>query len=474
VIDAATSASLLEIQRVERAVARAEVARPGFLLPRELDRVRYLLGFARVTRFAPRRGGKGKEIDCGGEVAPLRAETAEAAGEVVRRESEAPRRLRHLLDLAKRLGPTLDRTRTRILEHHAAELSADDLDDEAGRPVLVSVAGGGGGAGFVYVGAYEALERAGIVPAYVIGASIGALLGLFRARRAAGEWLGYAALAESLVPSAVFSPFAIRRRFGLPGLLRLHLRPSIGQLFTLADGRAATIGDLEIPYECVVGGIRRRSFDQLPRAFFDPPSAAPEGNLADRIGRLMWQVAAFFDPRLVKPIVLGGDDESAKFDAVDAAGFSAAIPGVLQYDLDDGDEASIAILESLCAREDVAAIVDGGVAANVPVEIAWRRIHDGKLGTRNAVYLAFDCFHPQWDPRHLWLQPITQAVQLQMLTNAPYAHWVVRFDSTLSPPTLTPDPSAMRAAVGWGREAIADCLPVLQALLRPASWRAST
>lgn len=59
------------------------------------------------------------------------------------------------------------------------------------------------------------------------------------------------------------------------------------------------------------------------------------------------------------------------------------------------------------AEKDIAAIVDSGAASNVPIELAWKRARDGKLGTRNACYLAFDCFHPQWDPRHMWLVPIT-------------------------------------------------------------------
>src|SRR3546814_3763270 len=53
-------------------------------------------------------------------------------------------------------------------------------------------------------------------------------------------------------------------------------------------------------------------------------------------------------------------------------------------------------------------------------------LRDGRLGTRNACYLAFDCFHPQWDPRHLWLAPIAQAIQLQMVRNLPYSDHIVR------------------------------------------------
>ena len=110
----------------------------------------------------------------------------------------------------------------------------------------------------------------------------------------------------------------------------------------------------------------------------------------------------------------------------------------------------------------------------MPVGLAWRSVHDGKLGTRNAVYLAFDCFHPQWDPKHLWLQPITQAVQLQMTQNAPFAHWVVRFEPTLSPLNLLPTAPALDEAIGWGRSSIEEALPILRRLLEPVTWSNQT
>ena len=57
------------------------------------------------------------------------------------------------------------------------------LDQELGIKTLVTVAGGGGGSGYVYIGAWDVLQGAGLVPGYVIGSSMGAVLGLFRALR---------------------------------------------------------------------------------------------------------------------------------------------------------------------------------------------------------------------------------------------------------------------------------------------------
>ena len=185
----------------------------------------------------------------------------------------------------------------------------------------------------------------------------------------------------------------------------------------------------------------------------------------------MWQVGAFFDSRVVKPIVFGGDPLTAQMRVVYAIGFSCAVPGVLHYESDDPDEHGR--LDQLMADKDVRALVDGGTASNVAVELAWRRVQDGRLGTRNAVYLAFDCFHPQWDPRHLWLTPITQAVQVQMVRNAPFADWIRRFSPTLGVLDLVPGPEKFARAAQWGRASMEQDLGLIKALLAPTPWNAS-
>ena len=174
-------------------------------------------------------------------------------------------------------------------------------------------------------------------------------------------------------------------------------------------------------------------------------------------------MSAFIDLRVVKPIVIGDDDRTRDFNVVDAASFSSAIPGVLHHET--SDPRMVPLLDTLCEEREVAAFVDGGAASNVPVELAWKRVRDGRLGTRNACYLAFDCFHPQWDPRHLWLVPITQAVQLQMVRNAPYADHLVRFAPTLSPANLAPSAASIDRACAWGRKSVDKAIPVTTALL---------
>ena len=55
--------------------------------------------------------------------------------------------------------------------------SASRTTDEAGRPIVALVLGGGGLRGFAHVGVLRALEEAGIQPDMVVGTSAGAVVG---------------------------------------------------------------------------------------------------------------------------------------------------------------------------------------------------------------------------------------------------------------------------------------------------------
>ncbi|MBB5166345.1 patatin-like phospholipase family protein [Mycobacterium sp. AZCC_0083] len=234
--------------------------------------------------------------------------------------------------------------------------------------------------------------------------------------------------------------------------------------------------DLAIPCETVVAGVRKQSFDQLPRRFRGVATSALQPRTLPflRIGigpvvaARLWQVAAFIDSRVVKPIIVGGDDLTEAMNVVDAVAFSCSIPGVLHHETND--RTMDPLLDDLMQVKDVAALDDGGAASNVPVELAWRRVQDGRLGTRNACYFAWDCFHPQWDPKHLWLQPVTQAVQIQMVRNAPFADRIVQFSPTLSPVTLAASEGAIDRALEWGRRSVEPALPMIKRLMEPVWW----
>ena len=467
-------AELLELQRMESALVRAELEDPDLVAPDVLRRVRYLLRFAHLTELP---GRDGTTVQLAEELDDFRAEVIEQLRPGLRDERNYRARLLRAHAALGRLADRLESERTQLLDRHAQSFGVADLDRELATKELVNVAGGGGGAGYVYIGAYMRLHEAGFMPSYVMGTSIGSIIGLFAARRREPDWTTYLTLARTLSARELFGPPTVLRRYGLPGLVWLRLKTTFGQLMSEDDGELSRISELEVRYEAVVGGVRRRSFERLPARYRKPAgTAAREPGLLSR-ARLgaatatrMWQVAAFFDPRVVKPVVLGADELTRNVVAIDAAGFSASIPGVLHYDRLNPDPLTERTMEALFEREEIGALVDGGVAANVPAALAWQRIQAGAIGTRNAFVLAFDCFHPQWDPKHLWLQPITQAVALQRTRDVRYADWVLRFEPTLSPVNLVPGPETVDMAIGWGRAAVEPLIPMLERSLEPVWW----
>jgi len=241
-----------------------------------------------------------------------------------------------------------------------------------------------------------------------------------------------------------------------------------------ADGSDLRLHDTPIPFETVVAGVRQSAFERLPGRFRNAEvsrlSALSRGGLtpAGMIAARGWQVGAFFDSRVAQPIVFGADALTERMRVVDAVGFSCSIPGVLHYEVAAPRERPG--LDRLMRERDVRALVDGAIISNVAIELAWQRVQDGRIGTRNTVVLAFDCFGPQWDPRHLWLTPITQALQLQMVRNAPFADQIVRFSPTLAAVDLVPGTERFARATEWGRASFAPYVPLVERLLAPSPW----
>jgi hypothetical protein len=251
---------------------------------------------------------------------------------------------------------------------------------------------------------------------------------------------------------------------------RLHLR-AMHELLTHPDGSPLRLKDLEIPYDAVIAGIRTPVYGNLPstlREFVSPRDAGK--SFSKLVAERMLLLAALVSPEVVRPIVLGRDASTRDLRAVDAVGLSAAIPGVLQYEPPRRDARSDQILAMLRERENVVRFVDGGVAANVPARMAWEGVHAGRIGTRNAFYLALDCFHPQWEAKHLWLWPVTQAVQLQLPSQRAYYDWLVRFEPTLSPLTLLPSNRDFDRAFQWGWSQADAWMPFLRKALEPVRW----
>jgi hypothetical protein len=412
------------------------------------------------------------DVDLTAHNRPYRLQVVTRLCEPLRGLREPAARLTYARKVLEALTPLTVEHRQSLVE--TGLCSGVDLDAEVAGRTLVLVLGGGAGAGHVYLGALGMLAEQALLPSYVMGTSIGSLYGAMLARSAAPDIAELRAFAHGLTLGSVLAPPRRTRRHGMPGLFTLSIENSLGPLLSGPDGTALRLRDMPVPFEAVVAGVRQSAFDRLPTRFrhaeisrlsaLSRGGAARAGVLASR----MWQVGAFFDSRVAKPIVLGGDSLTRELRTLDAVGFSCAVPGVLHYE--SGAPAERAALDRLLREKDVRALIDGGVTSNVAIELAWRRVQDGRLGTRNAVLLAFDCFQPQWDSRHLWLTPITQALQVQMVRNAPFADWVRRFSPTLSVLDLVPGPQRFDRAEEWGRAALAPDLPLIRALLAPSPW----
>ncbi|OBK30753.1 hypothetical protein A5634_15695 [Mycobacterium asiaticum] len=471
----------LLLQKMESRLVRNHLANDAVLNSEELRKLRYILNFARLADFEPGAAGPGGsrgrgDISVGAEIGPWRSRVVDALYGPLREEKDPVSALRAARELLDQLSDDQNDQRQVLIDRHRNDFSAAELDAEVGYKKLVTVLGGGGGAGFVYIGGMQRLLEAGHVPDYMIGSSFGSILGSLVARESPVPIEEYVAWAKTVSYRAILGPERVRRRHGMAGLFALRFDQFAHALLSRADGQRMRMSDLAIPFDVVVAGVRRQPYAALPSRFRRPELAALQGRsvpfrrigIGPLVAARMWQVSAFIDLRVVKPIVVCGDNPALDFDVLDAASFSSAIPGVLHHET--SDPRMLPLLDDLFAEREVAALVDGGAASNVPVELAWKRIRDGKLGTRNACYLAFDCFHPQWDSRHLWLAPILQAIQLQMLRNLPYADHLVRFGPTLSPINLAPSAGAIDRACRWGSNSVDKAIPVTSALLQPSWW----
>nr|WP_155763876.1 patatin-like phospholipase family protein [Mycobacterium asiaticum] len=471
----------LLLQKMENRLVRNHLANPEVLSDDELRRLRYILNFARLADFEPGAAGPGGrrgrgDISVGAEIGPWRSRVIDALHGPLREETDPIKSSTTARDALHNLSNDQDDQRNVLIERHRNDFSAAELDAEVGYKKLVTVLGGGGGAGFVYIGGMQRLLEAGQLPDYMVGSSFGSILGSLVARELPVPIEEYVDWAKTVSYRAILAPERLRRRHGMAGLFALRFDEFAHALLSREDGERMRMSDLAIPLDIVIAGVRRQPYAALPSRFRRPELAALQGRsvpfrrigIGPLVAARLWQVSAFIDLRVVKPIVVTGDDPALDLDVLDAASFSSAIPGVLHHET--RDPRMLPLLDDLCSDRDVAALVDGGAASNVPVELAWKRVRDGKLGTRNACYLAFDCFHPQWDSRHLWLAPILQAIQLQMLRSLPYADHLVRFKPTLSPINLAPSAAAIDRACGWGRDSVDKAIPVTTALLQPTWW----
>ena len=468
------SKTLLKLQRMEMTLVRAVLARPDQLSEHQLHQLRYILGFARLHCFAPGaalKQARRADVELDESILePFREQVMRELYPPLRREDKPKERLTGSVRVLVSLQKAVTAARKQVLQRHKNDFSAAELDAEVGTKSLVTIMGGGGGAGYVYIGAAARLRAEGLSSDYLVGSSIGALIGAFLARSRSLNVEELLDWAKALRVRDMFARPYIGQTHTLPGLTRLHLK-GMHKILVHPDGSPLRLKDLEIPYEAVTAGIRTAIYNHLPATLREV--AAP-GHRSKSFSKLLSErmllLGALVTPNVVRAVVLGRDATTRDVRVVDAVGLSAAIPAVLQYEPPKRDAQTDEILERIRIDQQVALFVDGAIASNVPARIAWEGVQGGRIGTRNGFYLALDCFHPQWDPRHLWLWPLTQVVQLQIPPQRHYFDWLLKFEPTLSPLNLLPSSADFDQAFKWGWDQADVMMPFLKKALEPVSW----
>jgi len=455
---------LKPLEDLEIDLVRASLAHPGALPQPAEAALRWAVGLARLHTL-PADGG---DLHLDADLEPWREELGrhlEAIG------AGRSLDLRRAAALAPHLAARARAARDALLRRHADRLDPDTLDREVRHKRLVLALGGGGGVSYVYLGAFALLEEWGITPRLIAATSMGAILGLFRARTLAydaGEIFG---VVRSLTWGKLFRLLRTESRYGLPAALRLYLRGPLGRWASREDGTPWTFRDLPIPMIVTLSGIRR---GMLPR-----PLSFYEGLLDPRIlARRPWLLRARLEavaqataellarPQILRRIHVGYEDWTRDFDVLDTVGFSSAVPGAIHYDVLRPRDPMHDLLGRLFAEKELFRLVDGGITDNVPARAAWRYVQSGRLGgARNALVLALDGFAPRLSTP-IWL-PLQQIADGNVRSSVRYAHLLRRFTRTLSPLELVPSVENVMQAVKRGRAELAADMPLLARLLEP-------
>lgn len=457
--------TLKPLDDLEAALVRAGVAQPDLLSTHAETVLRTALSVARLYRV---RGPHG-DVEVGPFLAPFRVEVDAVLGPPLA-NGRAPSG-EALRAAAQVLEEPLRRTREALEQRFAADLPPEVIDREIRQKSLVVVAGGGGGTGYVYLGAYALLQDWGLHPSLIVGTSMGAILGLFRARLARVETSDIVAIVRGLSFGKLFRLVSMESRYGVPAALRLYLRAGIGQYFLKDDGSAIRLRDLPVPLVVTVCGVRKGGLKH-PLDYYEGLWSGVGSLLANplrlraRVLDAVRVVGEFLsDPGLLAPVYLGADPDTREFDALDAVGFSSAVPGVIHYDLVRDDPHMHAVVAGVLERHGIARFIDGGVVDNLPAEAAWNAVQEGAIGTRNAFILALDAFSPKLTTP-VWL-PLQRLVAAAVERGKPYAHLYRPFPRTLSPVEVIPSVNSALRAIGYGKDALAPDMPFIARMLSP-------
>jgi len=461
----ALRAQVRPFEDAEIGLVRAVVSSPPFLSDADEAALRYALNLARSSRL---RAPDGEDLDVGSFLVPYRDELlASAAATLASPRGFDPAD-------AARLVPNVSAHarawRARLLAAFAGKLPAAALDREVCEKALVLVCGGGGGVAWSYLGAFALLEQYGLVPRFLAGTSMGAVLLLFRGRRLRWHPDDVSEAMRGLSFRTLFRFLHGESRYGLPAAMRLYLRAAIGDFLKGPDGHPLTLGQLAIPLVVAVTGIRNGALPRDPSYYehlLDLHGREPRPNVLSRVVSDVFQAVGelIVQRDRFARVYLGADEETRDFDAIDAAGFSSALPGVIHYDVVRDDERMHALLRALLERHDLFRLVDGGLVDNLPARAAWGAVQRGAIGTRNAFVLALEGFGPKLT-QPLWFG-LEQLAAQNVARNRPFVHHHKSFQRVLSPLEVVPDETELQRAIRAGKAELNPDMPFVARMCRP-------
>ncbi|MSP56786.1 MAG: patatin-like phospholipase family protein [Myxococcales bacterium] len=448
---------------LESALVKLALQRPGDLHDDAVDALRYVIRFSKMHLVRNRRG---EDVDVSDRLRTLGERVIERLSPALTEHED--------LWMAMRSAPELLR---KVREHEQriyqnSALDPESLHAEVCTRQLVVACSGGGGSGYGYAGAWTLLHRRGLQPELIAGTSIGALMSLFRARRRVYDGVPLIEASKRLAWDTVFRVLDMDSRYGIPATLRLYLRSAIGSLFQTPDGRPLTFKDLEIPLLVVTTGIGVEAFkyDMKYYEHLMDDAVAPGARPGVSRIRQLAQIAGIFrdfmsTPDALREVVFGADPATHDADILDAAGFSASIPGLIHYDVLRDDRRMKALLDDLYSRYGITRLSEGGLVNNMPARPAWNEVQSGRIGRRNAFVLALDCFSPRL--RYPLFYTVQQAVRPNVQRNIPYANLYFPMQRVLSPLNLVPALPDVTDAMRWTMEELGPHMPFIERMCNP-------
>ena len=346
------------LQDQEMECVRLAMANPIALHEKIIDSLRYVLSFARLTSL---EGRDGKSYDVYPLLTSHRMWIQELISHILASEDPVD-------GFRKQLPLLVEETlAARIKLLHHIPIDRNELEEEVCNRQLVLVLGGGGGGGYGYTGALQLLSQYNLTPDLISGTSIGALVGLFRARSMVFDPLPMFEAAKRLRWNTVFRILEMKSRYGVPATLRLYLRSSLGSMFLREDGKSMCFRDCSIPLLIATTGLTIDAFkhdmayyEHLMDDMIDVRGRFGLTGLR-KIRKGLSILQDFLGAgEALKEVVFGLEPHTMDADILDAAGFSAAVPGLIHYDILREAPHMHQLLDRLYAEYGITRLGEGG------------------------------------------------------------------------------------------------------------------